>query len=52
MVPPLASSVAATTFFRGRCPLGVGEAATVYDALAQTPFVNLYATASPLEDLA
>jgi hypothetical protein len=52
MVPLLATSVAATTYFRGGHPLGVGNAATVYDALAQTPFVSLYATASAQEDFA
>ncbi len=52
MVPPLASSVVATTYFRGGRPLGVGKAATVYDALAQTPFVSLYATATDQEDFA
>jgi hypothetical protein len=48
----LASSVATTTCFHGEYPLGVGKAAIVYDALAQTPFVSLYATASSMEDVA
>jgi hypothetical protein len=52
MVPQLASSVASTTVFRGGRPLAVGQAATVYDALAQTSFVSLYATAAAPEDLA
>lgn len=52
MVPQLASSVAATTFFRGGRPFAVRQAATLYDALAQTPFVSLYATASAQEDFA
>ena len=52
MVPPLASSIAATTYFRGGRPLGEGQAATIYDALAKTPFVSLYATASDQEDFA
>jgi hypothetical protein len=52
MVPALASSVAATTYFRGGQRIGAGQAATVYDALARTPFVSLYATASRLEDFA
>jgi hypothetical protein len=52
MVPRLASSVAATTYFSGGRPLGFAQAATVYDALGQTPFVSLYATASPREDFA
>ncbi len=52
MVPALASSVAATTYFRGGHPIGLAKAATVYDALAQTPFVSLYATATSQEDFA
>jgi hypothetical protein len=52
MVPQLESSAAARTIFRGTRSLGVGQATTVYDALAQTPFVSLYATASAMEDLA
>jgi hypothetical protein len=52
MVPEVASSPAAATYFRGGQPLGIGRAATVYDALAQTPFVSLYATASEQEDFA
>jgi hypothetical protein len=52
MVPQLASSAAATTVFREGHPLGVGQSTTVYGALAQTPFVSLYATASAMEDLA
>jgi len=52
MVPPLASSFAATTVFRGGHPIAISNAATLYDALAQTPFVSLYATASPREDFA
>ncbi len=52
MVPTLVSSLAATTYFRGAHPLGIGKAAAVYDALAQTPFVSLYATATDQEDFA
>ena len=52
MVPQLASSAAATTYFRQGHPLGFGKAVTVYDSLAQSPFVSLYATASEREDLA
>ena len=52
MVPALASSLAATTYFRGGHPIAVGKAASVYDALAQTPFVSLYATATDQEDFA
>ena len=33
-------------------PLGFGRAVSVYDTLAQTPFVGLYSTASEHEDLA
>jgi hypothetical protein len=52
MVPQLASSTAATTYFHQGHPLGIGKAVTVYDSLAQSPFVSLYATASEREDLA
>jgi hypothetical protein len=52
MVPQLASSAAATTYFHQGRPLGFGKAVTVYDSLAQSPFVSLYATASEREDLA
>ncbi len=52
MIPALASSLAATTYFRTGHTLGVGKATTVYDALAQTPFVSLYATATDQEDFA
>jgi hypothetical protein len=52
MVPALASSLAATTYFRGGHPIGVGKATAVYDALAETPFVSLYATATEQEDFA
>ena len=51
-VPHLESSAAATTVFHGGRPLGVGQAATVYDALAQTGFVSLYATHGSLDDFA
>jgi hypothetical protein len=52
MVAPLADSIAAKTYFRGGQRVSMGQAATVYDALAQTPFVSLYSTAEPQEDLA
>lgn len=52
MVSELASSTAATTYFHGGHTIGIGKAAAVYDALAQTPFVSLYATASRNEDFA
>ena len=52
LVPQLSSSVTATTIFRRGTRIEVGQAAAVYDALAQTPFVSLYATAASSEDLA
>jgi hypothetical protein len=52
MAPQLASSAAANTYFRRGPRVGIGQAATVYDALAQSPFVSLYATASEQEDFA
>src|SRR3979411_1083810 len=51
MVPSLIK-VVPMTFFRGGSPLPIGEAANIYNALAQTPFVTLYATASEHEDFA
>jgi hypothetical protein len=52
MVSELALSAAATTYFHGGRSIGIGKAATIYDALAQIPFVSLYATASRNEDFA
>lgn len=52
LAPPWASSILATTYFRSGHPLAIGKAAAVYDALAQSPFVSLYATASEQEDFA
>lgn len=52
LAPHLASSAAATTTFRGGRPIPVGQAVTIYDALAETPFVSLYATTTAQEDLA
>jgi hypothetical protein len=52
MVPALAGSMATTTYFRGGKLVPMGQAAMVYDALAKTPFVSLYGTASPMEDFA
>jgi hypothetical protein len=52
MVPSLSNSMAAATYFRGKPLMAVGKAERVYDALALTPFVSLYATASAAEDLA
>ena len=51
----LAPSIAAITpktYFRGADQLPIAKASDVYDALALTPFVSLYATASRQEDLA
>jgi len=51
----LAPSIAAITpktYFRGADHLPIAKASDVYDDLAQTPFVSLYATASRQEDLA
>ena len=50
--PTTGFSGAAKTYFWGESPLGFGPAVSVYDALAQTPFVSLYSTASEHEDLA
>ena len=52
MVSHLATSAAARTHFHQGHPIGFGEAVAVYDSLAQSPFVSLYATASQYEDLA
>lgn len=52
LIPALAGSAAATTTFRGGRKIPISEADTIYDALAKTPFVSLYATASASEDLA
>lgn len=52
MVPQLASSIVAATYFRGGGRLEAGQATILYDALALTPFVSLYATASAQEDFA
>lgn len=52
LVPSLASSPAAMSVFRGGRPIDVDQAARVYNALAETPFVSLYATASASEDFA
>jgi hypothetical protein len=52
MKPEWASSAASNTYFRRGPRLGIAQAAKVYDALAQTPFVSLYATASEQEDFA
>jgi hypothetical protein len=40
------------TYFRGGSPLPASQAPSVYDSLAKTPFVSLYATASRQEDFA
>jgi hypothetical protein len=46
------ASVAPVTYFRGASAIPISKAASVYDALAKTPFVSAYATASPNEDFA
>ena len=51
MLPSLAA-VAPTTYFRGGSKMPARKAEATYDALSQTPFVSLYATASELEDFA
>jgi hypothetical protein len=51
MAPSLAE-VAPNTYFRGAGKVPAGKAVSVYNALAQTPFVSLYATASEMEDFA
>jgi len=52
LAPHLAASPVAASRFRGAGLIPAGRARTVYDALADSPFVSLYATASPAEDLA
>jgi hypothetical protein len=49
---PSLAAISPTTYFRGADHLPVAKAAGVYNALAETPFVSLYATASRQEDLA
>jgi hypothetical protein len=51
MLPSLAA-VAPATYFRGGSKMPARKAEATYDALSQTPFVSLYATASELEDFA
>lgn len=52
LAAPLATSPAAASGFRDAARIPAGRARYYYDALAQTPFVSFYATASPAEDLA
>lgn len=52
LAPRLAASPAAETTFRRAPRLPAGRAGAVYDALAQSPFVSLYASAAAPEDLA
>jgi len=52
LAPALATSQAMTTSFRRGPLVPVGRSDTIYDALARTPFVSLYATAAAPEDLA
>jgi hypothetical protein len=51
-VPSLQQSLALKTPFRRQAPIPMRTAIAVYDALVETPFVSLYATASPSEDFA
>lgn len=50
--PPFANSMISGTPFRGSAKLPIDNAESVYDALALSPFVSLYATASASEDIA
>ena len=52
MVSQLASSASSKTYFHQGHPRNVGEALALYEALALSPFVTLYATSSEHEDLA
>jgi hypothetical protein len=53
LAPPYKNTILDRNVFRknGR-PFKLGDAVQVYEALARTPFVDLYATASAQEDLA
>jgi len=52
LAPQLAASPIAASRFRGAGLIPAGRARITYDALATSPFVSLYATAAPAEDLA
>jgi len=52
LAPQWAVSPAAASRFRGAGLMPAGRAQLQYDALADTPFVSLYATAAAAEDLA
>ncbi len=52
LAPHLAASPVAASRFRGAGPIPASRARATYDALADSPFVSLYASASPAEDLA
>jgi hypothetical protein len=49
---PSLAAITPQTYFRGSDHLSFVKAPELYDALSQTPFVSLYATASRQEDLA
>jgi len=49
---PFANSMISATPFRGGATIPMDKAQSVYDALALSPFVSLYATASASEDIA
>lgn len=50
--PALAASPATHTYFRGGAKIPLRQALGLYDALALTPFVTVYSTAEPQDDLA
>lgn len=52
LAPSLAASPVATTAFRRAPALPASKAEAIYDALAHSPFVSLYASAAAPEDLA
>jgi hypothetical protein len=52
LAPHLAASPVAASRFRGAGLIPASRARVTYDALANSPFVSLYATAAPAEDLA
>ena len=51
-VPRLAQALATQTYFHEGSRLALTKAPEVYDSLARTPFVSLYATSSAREDFA
>ena len=49
---PWSAGLLNETYFRAQKPMDIRKAADVYDALSNSPFVSLYATASSAEDFA